>query len=149
MRNVEPEDAILASRRQCVEAMLKASHQLANRYLLLEQLCKHSGRAPSYVGHQCDAMVLGSLIKGLYKIGIWAGSRTDITIYSSVEDFSEQLKDIVCYNLPDSDNSYDRISHSGYKFQPAIGGDISRLVENRGSGVLDSHIEHLKGQQRK
>ena len=62
-------DAIIKDREQAVLAAISFIHTLIDKYMVGKTLC--DGSLDDELRYACDAMVLGSLMKGSRKIGIW------------------------------------------------------------------------------
>ena len=93
---------------------------------------------------QCDALMLGYLIKGLKALSLWPLPATPDEVHSSVDQLFTGLRSFECTML----NS----DHRECMFVNTFGKSIDRIEKYlmpSGIGVDDSHRRHMKEQSKK
>ncbi|PMD29930.1 hypothetical protein L207DRAFT_592981 [Hyaloscypha variabilis F] len=129
-------ECILQVRTEVVDLILETAYNRVDLYLHLgESLCdsdKHNARS-----EECGAIILGSLLRGLQKLGILpktaankANTKTD---HMSVDELMEGLNNIRIKSLHSMCSDYTPFSIDIEDYLPAFGGL-----------VLESHRRHMK-----
>ena len=97
---------------------------------------------------ECDALVFGSLIKGLRGLGIWPLILASEDYHGSVSELIESLYSLDCFVLDERVKRY--TPHTGCKFTQRLELEIERIkMDVVPSGVHDSHREHMNQQAQK
>lgn len=96
----------------------------------------------------CDTIVLGSLIKGLKSIRLWPGPVTPAQIpFWNVNKLTDKLSRLTCVVYPGG--NFGGKAHSQCRFTEILNPNIEDLnAQVEPSGVLDSHLKHMKRRNR-
>ena len=123
--------------------MLAAAYGVCDKLLseTVIQCCENLGADERLC---CDALVLGSIMKGLYRLKIWPHQATPADIRMSVAAFAIKLQEIRCLNYPMSMGRHNRCM-----FQPRLSETIRTILDALPSAMLVSHQEHMKHQSSK
>lgn len=97
------------------------------------------------VRKECDALVLGSLIKGLNSLGLHPIPTTSDAVRSSVSVLFKELLCLDCFVVANRNSSGS--SHTECKFTTQLTAEIEQIAMP--SGVDDSHWKHMKEQTKK
>lgn len=90
----------------------------------------------------CDALIYGSLARGLQKASLWP-LECPADIHLSVEELTDVLKNIRIFFMPEPRGKDFNFGHSSCNMVNLRVG-VTRVLENVGSPVLDCHIVHMK-----
>ena len=143
----KPTETILEARQTSIAALFDACHKLVDSYTTPQLVCRASGPW-EHTRKECDALVFGSLIKGLKDLGIWPTTHTPGDYHGSVSALIKGLSSLHCYVL--EKRSYSSTLHMGCKFTEKLELEIERIkIDVVPSGVHDSHREHMKQQAEK
>ena len=148
-------DSILEARETTIAAIINVCYELINCYGSDHLLCRavedpKYGNAffPDDVRRECDALVFGSLVLGLRRLGIWPQVRSSNDYHGSVSALVAGLRTMHCFALDERDN--DTTEHRVCKFTLKLQQELDRIEKNiLPLGVHESHIEHMKEQARK
>lgn len=95
---------------------------------------------------QCDSLTYGCLIKGLRGLHLWPKRPDPATINMSVATLATKLGRLHCYALPGSVYP----SHQSCTFTPQLKQKVDAMnTELEPSGVLPSHLTHMRTQREK
>lgn len=106
--------------------------------------------AASIDKEQCDTFVLGSLIRGLKSLTLLPGPVEASSIgHYSVTELSKRLRALKCAISPPQ-SGYGAQSHATCAYTVELRTMVKTLNEATGpSGVLDSHLRHIREQAKK
>ena len=100
---------------------------------------------PEYDRYECDALVFGSLIKGLKRLRIWPTIRSSEDYQGSVSELIKGLHSLHCFVLDGRNTIYPE--HASCLFTLKLHSEIKRIKDTGvPSGVHESHREHMKQQ---
>lgn len=91
---------------------------------------------------KCDALVLGSLIKGLQSLKIWPVPVSPNDVHKSVKDVTKELRSLDCFALDDN--------HGYCLFTQRLDEQIRSIEEgSMPCGIDDYHLKHIEDQAAK
>lgn len=95
----------------------------------------------------CDAIVLGSLIKGLSNAGLWPIPEAPI-VTMSVTALGAKLMKLTCHLKPVKGGDEDS-AHESCLFTTAFRKNVQCILVKMENGVSASDLEHMKAQAEK
>ena len=93
----------------------------------------------------CDAIVLGSLIKGLSNAGLWPIPEAPV-VTMSVTALGAKLMKLTCHLKPVKGGDS---AHESCLFTTPFRKDLQRILAKMENGVSASDLEHMKAQAEK
>lgn len=100
--------------------------------------------ASRHILAECDAMVYGTLLRGLQELDLWPRKPADI-IKISVHKLALQLQSLVIFVYPANDFS----DHFSCNFVNSFKDRIALKLRSIHNAVLASHRRHMRIQARK
>ena len=138
-------DTISEARQTSIAALLDACYKLVDFYQSNELVCR-AGNIEDR--KECDALVFGSLIKGLKGLGVWPTILSSEDYHGSVSGLMKGLYSLHCFVLDERINSYTQHGYCNFKWK--LHSEIARIKEDVvPPGVHDSHKEHMNQQAQK
>ena len=140
-----PAESILDARKGILAAMIKECQKLVTRY----ESSTNEGPMCTYTTKDreaCDALTLGSLIKGLIKAQLWPLPSEPSKIERSVANLREILLNLQCFTYV---SSYPYNPHS-CTFKPHLAKELQDiLLRLKDSGVLGLHRRRMEEQHKR
>lgn len=93
----------------------------------------------------CDALIYGSLARGLQKANLWPLKNPN-EIYLSVEELADVLRNIRIFFMPEPRGKDFNACHSSYNMVNLRVG-VMRMLDNMECPVEECHWVHMRGQR--
>lgn len=145
-------ESILDARHAALTKIIEACHSMVTKYVWdTPFLCEESDNE-----EECDALVLGHLVKRLQKMGIYPGDPGDIASHMKTTAVEEIIADVMAIKIstyPEGKNVYGRTyyhaDHSDCGCSSSLRQSIQDIVPDQVDKVLAASRKHLEAQRQK
>ena len=137
---------ISAVRQATIDKLLDIPYAHVDRYENANDIiCRRKSRQKD-----CDALVYGSLIRGLQIAGLWPRKKPE-EIHISIDQLASTLDSLEIFVLPDIDSGYRHDYRTNHNHASCSVHNFKQQVHTALSGipypVLDSHYRHMEAQR--
>jgi hypothetical protein len=132
---------MLATRSKTIASLFQIPHTwLSNFESSTKSLCLRTHDTEA-----CDALVYGSVARGLQRASLWPLTNSfDITL--SIEEFAKVLSEITIFHMPEprgKNFSYSHVNCNSLNLKVSV----KRILEGVGNPVLECHWMHMRAQR--
>lgn len=93
----------------------------------------------------CDALIYGSVARGLQRASLWPLTNS-FDVKLSIEEFAKALNEITIFHMPElrgKNFSYSHVNCNSLNLKVGV----KRILEGVGTPVLECHGVHMKAQR--